>query len=100
MQRATKKAFAEPHFIDCHLLWMFSSRTMSHKINWIHKKAILVYSGYIFSFEDLLEKEKSFSIHRQNIQDLATKIHKFLHGLSPKVMDNTFFRFLSFSKSI
>ena len=73
---------------------------MNNKINRIHERTVrLVYSGYISSCEDL-EKESSFSIHCQNIQDLAIKTFKLLLGLSLKTMENPFFRFLSFSKSI
>ena len=33
-------------------------------------------------FQDLLNKDSSFTIHHQNIQSLATKIHKILNNLS------------------
>ena len=39
-------------------------------------------------FCELLEKDKSFSVHDKNIQSLAIEIYKFLHNLSPSIMNN------------
>ena len=70
---------------------MFHSRTLNNKINRHHEAALrIVYSDYKSSFCELLEKDKSFSIHHQNIQSLAMEICKFLHNLSPCIMNNIF----------
>ena len=42
------------------------------------------------SFCELLEKDKSFLIHHKNIQSLTIEIYKFLHNLSPCIMNNIF----------
>ena len=41
------------------------------------------HSDFKSSFQDLLMKDNSFSIHERNIQILAIEIYKFLNGLSP-----------------
>ena len=70
---------------------MFHSRTWNNKINRFYERALrIIYSDYKPSFCELLEKEKSFSIHHKNIQSLAIKIYKFLHNLSPCIMNNIF----------
>ena len=66
------------------------SRTLNNKINRLHERALrIVYSDYKSSFE-LLEKDKSFSIHYENIPSLAIEIYKFLHNLSLCIMNNIF----------
>ena len=83
------KAFIEYQFNYCPLTGMFHSRIMSNKINRIHERGLrLVYSDYVSSFDELLKKDRSFSIHHWNIQSLAIELYKFCHGLSPSNMKN------------
>ena len=68
---------------------MLHSRTLNNKINHLHESALrIVYSDYKSSFNTLLEKGDSFSIHHRNIHILAIEIYNFLHGLSPTIMDD------------
>ena len=85
------KAFIESKFNYCPLVWMFHSRTMNNKINRIHERALsLFYSDDISSFNELLKKDQSFSIHHRNIQSLPIKLYKFFHALSSCIMKNVF----------
>ena len=66
------KTFAESQFNCCPLIWMLNSRTLNHKINLLHERALsIVSSDYKPSFNTLLEKDGSFSIHHRNIQSLS-----------------------------
>ena len=68
---------------------MLHSRTLNKKINRLHEIALrIVYYDYKSSFKTLFEKDDSFSNHQINIQSLAIKICKCLHGLSPAIMDD------------
>ena len=77
-------AFISSQFNDCPLVWMCHSRSLNTQINNIHHRALrIVYRDHTSSFETLLEKSGSISIHHRNIQLLATEIFKTLNNLSP-----------------
>ena len=85
------KAFIESQFNDCPLIWMLLSRTLNNKINRIYETALrTVYSDYNSSFNELLDKDGSFTIHQRNVQSLAIEIYKYLHGLSPAILSEVF----------
>ena len=68
-KRLLMKAFIESQFSYCPLIWMFCSRKMNNKINYIHERALrLVYDDYTSTFNDLLKKDESVCIHHRNIQ--------------------------------
>ena len=51
---------------------MFHSRRLNKKINNVHEKALrIVYSDYKSTFQELVDKDVSFSVHHRNIQTLA-----------------------------
>ena len=90
-RRMVMKAFTESHFNYCPLIWMFYSRTLNNKRNCLHERALrIICSDYKSSFCELLEKGKSFSIDHKSIQSLSIEIFKFLHNLSPSVINNIF----------
>ena len=65
---------------------------MNNRINKIHKKALrLVYKDKAnLSLDDLLEKDKSVSIHQRNLQTLVIEIYKVRNDLGPKIMKYIF----------
>ena len=67
---------------------MFHSRTLNERINKIHERALrIVYKDNTSSFEDLLLKDNSVTIHERNIQTLAIELYKVANRLSPRIMD-------------
>ena len=63
---------------------LINSRSYNNKINKLQERALsLVYDDYESSFDVLRNKNKSFSIHHQNIQKLMIEVYKSLNKLSP-----------------
>ena len=61
---------------------MFHSRKLNRRINKIHKYALkIVYNDHHCTFEELLERNNSFTIHKRNLQKLAIQMFKLNNGL-------------------
>ena len=80
-------AFIHSQFSYCLLIWMCHSRTIHSLINNIHERSLrIVYKDDVASFEELLEKSSSVSIHHRNLQALAIEVYKSLNNLSFPLM--------------
>ena len=89
--RILMKAFIESQFGYCPLTWMFHSRKLNNRINRLHERALrLVYKNSNLTFEELLRKDNSHSIHNQNLQKLAVEMYKVKNNLSPTIMKDIF----------
>ena len=63
------KAFVTAQFNWYLLIWMFHSTKLNNKINRLHKRCLqIVYSDNRLSILELLETDKSVSVHHLNIQ--------------------------------
>ena len=89
--RIIMKAFVSSQFAYCPLIWMFHSKEINHKIGKLHERALrIVYNDHFSSFEELLSKDKSVTVHQRNLQTLATEMYKILNGFSPDIMQDIF----------
>ena len=62
---------------------MFHGRKTNYKINRLQERALsLILNDRISSLQELLSKDDTFTIHEQNIQNLATEMFKALNDLS------------------
>ena len=81
------KSFIESQFGYCPLSWMFHSRSLTSHINRLHERGLrLVAKDSQLTFEGLLRKDQSFSIHHRNLQKLATEMYKVYNDLSPNLV--------------
>ena len=90
-RRAIMKSFITSQFSYCPLIWMLHSRLLNNKINCIHEKALrITYQDNMPTFQELLSKDNSVSIHHRNLQVLAMEMFKIHRGLSPVILREIF----------
>ena len=85
------RSFTMSQFSYCRLTWMCHSRNINNQINKLYECALrLVYNDKSSSFRELLERDKSVTIHGRIIQVLLTVIFKVKSGVGPKIMTESF----------
>ena len=90
-RRTIMKSFITSQFGYCLLVWMFHSRSLNNRINSIYERALrITYDDKTSTFQQLLEKDNSVSIHHRNLQTLATKMFKISNNLSPGIVKEMF----------
>ena len=78
-------------FNYCPLIWMLHSRINNSKIKHLHDHCLpLVYNDKQSSYEEILLKNGTVSIHHKNIQILATEMFKVKTELSPEIISDIF----------
>ena len=82
-------SFFKTQFNQCPLIWMCHSRENNRKINRLHERCLrTVYNDKQSSFNELLEKDGSVSIHERNIQVLATEMYKTSNTPNERYISN------------
>ena len=90
-RRLIIKAFVTSQFDYCPLIWMFHSRALNNKINSIHERALrITYSDRTSTFEELLNKDNSASIHHRNLQVLVIELYKVKRNMAPEILNELF----------
>ena len=90
-KRVLIKAYIESQFEYSPLVWMFYGRQVNNRINCLHDRALrMIYEESTSSFDTLLEKDMSFSVHDRKIQQLALEMHKVTKGLAPTAISSLF----------
>ena len=84
-------SFFNTQFIYCLLTWMCHSRTMNNKISRLHERCLFIVHGdKTSSFDKLLEKERSVTIHARYLQTLTTEMFEIYKNLSPVIVTGLF----------
>ena len=85
------KAIMESQFGGYPLIWMFHTRSVNNKIKHLHERSLrIVYKDNISSSEDLLQGNKTFTIHQKNIQPLVIELFMVKGNLSNNTMYDIF----------
>ena len=70
---------------------MYHNRTNNNKTNRLHERCLrLIYNDKKSFFKDLLENNRSVSLHHKNLRTLAVELPKVFKGLSPVVFAEAF----------
>ena len=85
-------SFFNAQFNYCPLIWMLHSRSNNNKIKHLHERCLrLIYNDKQSSYEELLIKDGTVSIHHRNIQTLATEMFKVKNEkMSPEIICDIF----------
>ena len=66
---------------------MFCSKSAKKETNRTYKRALrLLYKEYDSSFEQLLKKDGSVTVHQRNLQNFMTEIYKTSNQINPEYM--------------
>ena len=89
--RILMKSFFDSQFSYCPLIWMFINRGTNQKINRLHERSLrILYKDDTSSFEELLTKDNSVTVHSRNIQLLAIEMYKVKNNISPNYIREIF----------
>ena len=89
--RILMRAFVISQFQYCPLVWMFHSRHANNKMNRMHERALrIARKDFESSFNTLLEKDDSVSIHVKNLQSLMIEMLKTKENINPPFMKEIF----------
>ena len=90
-RRLLMSSYITSQFNYCPLVWMIHNRKLNKKINKVHERALkIVYGDHNTSFSELLNIDKSVTIHQRNLQYLLIEIYKVKKGISPTIMNEIF----------
>ena len=70
---------------------MFHSRKINNKINRLHERCSrITYRDNLSTFDELLSKDNSVSIHNRNLQALALELFKVYTKQGPDILNDVF----------
>ena len=76
------KSFFESQFAYCPLVWMLYN--LNKRFNKLHERALrILYNDDISTFEQLLTKDESVTMHHRNMQKLAIEMYKVKYNILP-----------------
>ena len=83
--------FFMSQFNYCPLTWICHSRAKNNKINRLHERCLrIIYEDKASTFEQVLEKDSSISIHTRNRHFLALEMFEVVKGLAPTIINDLF----------
>ena len=97
-KRTSVKSFFGTQFRNRSLTRIFYSRKSNNKINLLHERALrVIYNDRISSFQELLDKDHSLTVHHFNIQSLANEMFKVINNIAATIIDDLFTTYHSYN---
>ena len=70
---------------------MNHSRKLNSRINNLQERSLrIAYNDYRSSFDELLQKDNSITVHVRNLRTLVTEGYKTKYNLNPQIMNEVF----------
>ena len=83
------QSFIQSNFNFCPLIWHFCSARNTKKIEQLNFRALkLVYQDFSSTYDDLLNRDKSVSLHLQRQRLIALEVYKILAKQGPSYLHN------------
>ena len=90
-RRILMNAFFKAQFNYCPVIWMFHSRSLNNKINWLHERCLrIIYNDKRSTFGELLARDNSVSVQHSNVHVIVIEMGKLVKGISPEIMNEAF----------
>ena len=74
------EAFILPHFYYCSMVWLFSSKQDSDKLDLLNKRILrFIFKDFNSEYNNLLKKEGTANLKDKRLQNMILTIFKCLH---------------------
>ena len=91
-KEALVNTFVYSNFNYCSLVWHFSTKKSTNKIEKIQERCLkLLYNNTTETYDDLLVKTSQPSMEIKRLRTLATEIFKTLNDINPNYMKEIFY---------
>ena len=76
---------------------MFHSRKSNNEIKLFHERALrMIYNDQISSFQELLDRDNSFTVHHFIVQSSAIEMFKVINTIAASIIDDVFTTYHSY----
>ena len=83
------KSFIRSNFNFCPLIWHFCSKSNTEKLEKLQFRALrIVFNDYESSYDTLLKKVNSTTLHLNRLRLIASETFKCIHNLSPEYLQS------------
>lgn len=91
LRETVHNTFIMANFNYCPIVWHFCSKASANKMEKIQERALrFLFNDKISSYEDLLKRCDSTTLHLKRLKSICTEVFKSLNNLNPTFMNEMF----------